>query len=80
MYVCMYVCIDLFTCVGTNLMGETLGNLSRGLDTYTYRQPLGVTAGNGSRYCMYVCMYVCMYICTVCMCVEIFLFTEDIRI
>eukprot|EP01036_Dinobryon_divergens_P031763 gene31762-41227_t len=31
--------------IGTNLMGETLGNLSRGLDTYSYRQPLGVTAG-----------------------------------
>jgi len=26
-------------------MGETLENLSRGLDTYSYRQPLGVTAG-----------------------------------
>ncbi len=34
------------TCnMGTVLMGETLGNLSRGLDTYSYRQPLGVTAG-----------------------------------
>eukprot|EP01032_Pedospumella_encystans_P030276 gene30276-34171_t len=31
--------------IGQNLMGETLGNLSKGLDTYTYRQPLGVTAG-----------------------------------
>jgi malonate-semialdehyde dehydrogenase (acetylating) / methylmalonate-semialdehyde dehydrogenase len=31
--------------MGTLLMGETLENLSRGLDTYTYRQPLGVTAG-----------------------------------
>jgi malonate-semialdehyde dehydrogenase (acetylating)/methylmalonate-semialdehyde dehydrogenase len=30
---------------GVLLMGETAGNLSRGLDTYTYRQPLGVTAG-----------------------------------
>ena len=29
-------------------MGETLGNLSRGLDTYSYRQPLGVTAGEMS--------------------------------
>lgn len=26
-------------------MGETAENLSRGLDTYSYRQPLGVTAG-----------------------------------
>ena len=26
-------------------MGETSENLSKGLDTYTYRQPLGVTAG-----------------------------------
>lgn len=31
--------------IGINLMGETAGNLSKGLDTYTYRQPLGVTAG-----------------------------------
>jgi malonate-semialdehyde dehydrogenase (acetylating)/methylmalonate-semialdehyde dehydrogenase len=31
--------------MGNSLMGETLGNLSRGLDTYSYRQPLGVTAG-----------------------------------
>jgi hypothetical protein len=61
MYVCMYVYIDLLTCVSTNLMGETLGKLSRGLDTYTYRQPLGVTAGNGPRYCMYGCMYVCVW-------------------
>lgn len=27
------------------LMGETLENLARGIDTYSYRQPLGVTAG-----------------------------------
>ena len=27
------------------MMGETLGNLARGLDTYSYRQPLGVVAG-----------------------------------
>jgi malonate-semialdehyde dehydrogenase (acetylating)/methylmalonate-semialdehyde dehydrogenase len=31
--------------IGSLLMGETAENLSRGLDTYTYRQPLGVTAG-----------------------------------
>mmetsp|Transcript_28534 Transcript_28534/g.47919 ORF Transcript_28534/g.47919 Transcript_28534/m.47919 type:complete len:304 (-) Transcript_28534:2369-3280(-) len=31
--------------IGTLFMGETLENLSKGLDTYTYRQPLGVTAG-----------------------------------
>jgi malonate-semialdehyde dehydrogenase (acetylating) / methylmalonate-semialdehyde dehydrogenase len=31
--------------MGTITMGETQGNLSRGLDTYTFRQPLGVTAG-----------------------------------
>lgn len=30
---------------GTLLMGETLSNLARGLDTYSIRQPLGVTAG-----------------------------------
>lgn len=31
--------------IGNNIMGETQENLSRGLDTYSYRQPLGVTAG-----------------------------------
>jgi malonate-semialdehyde dehydrogenase (acetylating) / methylmalonate-semialdehyde dehydrogenase len=31
--------------VAPAMMGETLENLSRGLDTYSYRQPLGVTAG-----------------------------------
>lgn len=34
------------TCAeGHLMMGETQENLSRGLDCYTYRQPLGVTAG-----------------------------------
>jgi malonate-semialdehyde dehydrogenase (acetylating)/methylmalonate-semialdehyde dehydrogenase len=34
------------TCnVGSALMGETTENLARGLDTYSYNQPLGVTAG-----------------------------------
>lgn len=34
------------TCnIGSLLMGETAENLAKGLDTYTYRQPLGVTAG-----------------------------------
>ena len=31
--------------VGNTMMGESLENLSKGLDTYSYRQPLGVTAG-----------------------------------
>lgn len=31
--------------MGTLAMGETLGNLSKGLDSFSYRQPLGVTAG-----------------------------------
>ena len=30
---------------GTLLMGETLENLSRHIDTYSFRQPLGVFAG-----------------------------------
>jgi len=30
---------------GHLMMGETQENLSKGLDTYSYRQPLGVTAG-----------------------------------
>jgi len=29
----------------TILMGETAGNLAEGIDTYSYRQPLGVVAG-----------------------------------
>jgi malonate-semialdehyde dehydrogenase (acetylating)/methylmalonate-semialdehyde dehydrogenase len=34
------------TCaIGSTIMGETAENLARGLDTYSYRQPLGVTAG-----------------------------------
>jgi malonate-semialdehyde dehydrogenase (acetylating) / methylmalonate-semialdehyde dehydrogenase len=31
--------------VGTLMMGETLGNLAAHVDTYSYRQPLGVVAG-----------------------------------
>ena len=31
--------------MGHLTMGESAENLSKGLDTYTYRQPLGVTAG-----------------------------------
>ncbi|KAJ1442283.1 methylmalonate-semialdehyde dehydrogenase [Ochromonadaceae sp. CCMP2298] len=31
--------------IGVLTMGESAGNLSRGLDTYSYKQPLGVTAG-----------------------------------
>ena len=34
------------TChVGGSLMGETQENVSKGMDCYSYRQPLGVTAG-----------------------------------
>ena len=33
------------------MMGETTENLSQGIDTYSYRQPLGVTAG----MFLYVC-------------------------
>ncbi|KAF0694912.1 Aste57867_14254 [Aphanomyces stellatus] len=31
--------------IGNHLMGETLGNLANSLDTYSYKQPLGVCAG-----------------------------------
>lgn len=31
--------------VPTLMMGETAGNLAQHLDTYSYKQPLGVTAG-----------------------------------
>lgn len=33
------------TGVASQLMGETLENLAKNVDTYSYRQPLGVTAG-----------------------------------
>jgi len=34
------------TCsIGSLIMGETLENVSKNIDTYSYRQPLGVTAG-----------------------------------
>ncbi|KDO18109.1 methylmalonate-semialdehyde dehydrogenase [Saprolegnia parasitica CBS 223.65] len=31
--------------IGNHMMGETLGNLANSLDTYSYKQPLGVCAG-----------------------------------
>lgn len=31
--------------IAQSMQGETLGNLSKGIDTYSYRQPIGVTAG-----------------------------------
>lgn len=31
--------------IGSHLMGETVENLATSVDTYSYRQPLGVTAG-----------------------------------
>jgi len=31
--------------IANGLMGETVENLSKGIDTYSYRQPIGVTAG-----------------------------------
>ncbi len=35
-----------FACgAASHMMGETLEGLARGVDTYSYRQPLGVTAG-----------------------------------
>lgn len=37
--------VESMCAAGVLMMGETAGNLSTGLDTYTYRQPLGVTAG-----------------------------------
>lgn len=37
--------VESMCMVGMRTMGETAENLSKGLDTYSYRQPLGVTAG-----------------------------------
>ncbi|CAM9884244.1 unnamed protein product, partial [Ascophyllum nodosum] len=31
--------------VGASMMGETLGGVAKGMDTYSYREPLGVCAG-----------------------------------
>ena len=37
--------VEMSCNVGSLTMGETAENLAKGLDTYSYRQPLGVTAG-----------------------------------
>lgn len=37
--------VEYSTSVSSQLMGETAENLSRDIDTYSYRQPLGVVAG-----------------------------------
>lgn len=37
--------VEMCCGISSSLMGETLENLAAGLDTYSYRQPLGVTAG-----------------------------------
>jgi len=37
--------VEVSTNVANHMMGETLENLARNVDTYSYRQPLGVTAG-----------------------------------
>jgi len=31
--------------LASHMMGETVENVSRNIDTYSFRQPLGVTAG-----------------------------------
>lgn len=31
--------------VGAAMMGETLAGVAKGMDTYSYREPLGVCAG-----------------------------------
>lgn len=36
--------------VGTAMMGETLGGVANGVDTYSYREPLGVCAGMSFEY------------------------------
>lgn len=35
--------------VGVAMMGETLGGVANGMDTYSYREPLGVCAGELPR-------------------------------
>ena len=35
--------------VGASMMGETLGGVAKGMDTYSYREPLGVCAGEQEK-------------------------------
>lgn len=37
--------VEYATSVASQLMGETLEGVSRNVDTYSYKQPLGVAAG-----------------------------------
>lgn len=37
--------VEMSSGLGHLMMGETQGNLSKGIDSYSYREPLGVTAG-----------------------------------
>ena len=37
--------VEMASSLGHLLMGETQGNVSKGIDSYSYREPLGVTAG-----------------------------------
>ena len=37
--------VEMASSLGHLLMGETQGNVSKGIDTYSYREPLGVTGG-----------------------------------
>ena len=37
--------VEFSSSVASHMMGETLEGVSRNVDTYSYRQPLGVTAG-----------------------------------
>ncbi len=36
--------------VGAAMMGETLSGVAAGMDTYSYREPLGVCAGEGAPW------------------------------
>ncbi|GMH67242.1 hypothetical protein TL16_g11898 [Triparma laevis f. inornata] len=37
--------VEMSSAIGHLMMGETQGNISKGIDAYSYREPLGVTAG-----------------------------------
>ena len=37
--------VEMSSAIGHLMMGETQGNLSTGIDSYSYHEPLGVTAG-----------------------------------
>ena len=42
--------------VGVAMMGETLAGVAKGMDTHSYREPLGVCAGKAALKTLKVCV------------------------